>query len=196
MTMPGAWICRSCWNTNRPGDRRCYRCHTPRTADDLPIQGARPGDVAPRAIDDPGAVIGIMVALPSIVFRWISRIYLLGGVVFLGITVLIVINPRAPELAWLLAAGAAGAMFVLAFATRWASSAMRDRNPWAFAVALVLSIGIAGLSLYALNTFPAGTGNPNPMRYATIVIGGLTAIFAAVGLLLSLASGDDVQANR
>jgi len=196
MTMPGAWICRTCWKTNRPSDKRCYRCHTPRTADDLPIQGARPGDVAPRAIDDAGTAIGILVALPSIVFRWISRLYLLGGLLFAGFTVLIAINPRLPELAWLPTAGAAAAMFALAFAMRWASSAMRDRNPWAFVVALVLSVAIAGLSVYALNTFPAGTGNPNPMRYATIVIGGLTAIFAALGLLLSLASGDDAQANR
>jgi len=190
MTNEGAWICRACWKTNRPSDHRCYRCHTPRTADDLPIEGQRAGDRAPSTSAGVGGVLGILVALPAIVFSWFWRLCLLAGVFFLGITVLVALEPRAPPLAWLVSAGFAGGMFLLAFAMRWASRAMRHRNPWAFVIALAFSVGIGGFSLFALSTFPPGTGNPDPMRYATIGVFGFTAIMAVVGLLLSLAPDD------
>ena len=189
MTVPGAWICRACWKMNRPGDTRCYRCHAPRTADDLPMQG-RPGGGAGAAGNDEGPILGLLVALPSVVFKWAGRLYLVGGVIYSGITILLVLEPRAPQFGWLLSAGFAAGFFLLAFTMRWASRAMRHRNPWAFVVALAFSVGIGGVSLYTLTTFAPASATANPLNYVTIGIFGFTAIMAALGLLLSLAPDD------
>jgi len=191
MTIDGGWICRTCWKTNRPSDRRCYRCHTPRTADDATIGSQRGAKPLP-ASKDAGDALDLLVALPAVVFSWFWRLYVLGGILFLGLSVLIAINDRAPQFAWVPAAGVAGGAFLLAVVMRWASSAMRARNPWAYFTALAVSLGIGGFTWYALNNLPAGTGNPDWMRYATLAIFGFTALLAAVGLMLSLA-GDDGQ---
>jgi len=185
-------MCLTCWKTNRPSDRRCYRCHTPRTADDATI-GPRRGAAEPLpASKDAGDALDLLVALPAIVFSWFWRLYLLGGILYLGIMLLIANNDQAPPFAWVPAAVVAGSAFLLGFVMRWASRAMRARNPWAYMTALAVSLGIGGFTWYALNNFPAGTGNPDWMRYATLAIFGFTALLAAVGLLLSLV-GDDGQ---
>jgi hypothetical protein len=114
-------------------------------------------------------------------------LYVLGGILFLGIAVLAAIEPEAPQLTWLLFAGVAAAWFLFAYVMRWAARAMRHRNPWAFVVALVISGGFGGLQLYLLDTFAPASARENPLNYSTIVIFGLTAILAMVGLLLSLA---------
>jgi hypothetical protein len=188
MTIQGAWICRACWKTNRPGDEKCYRCHTPRTTDDLPIQGERGVGQGPS--QDTGRLLGILIALPPFVFKWVARLYVLGGILFLGIAVLAAVEPEAPALSWLLLTAVAAGWFLLGFVMRWASRAMRHQNPWAFVVALTISGGIGGLQLYLLGSFAPATARANPLNYVTIVIFGLTAILAMVGLLLSLAPDD------
>jgi hypothetical protein len=155
------------------------------------MQGHPGGDWTPEASHDEGRAIGILVALPSIVFRWVGRLSLVGGVLFLAVTVLALIEQRGPAFGWLVPAGFAVGYFLLAFTMGWASRAMRHRNPWAFVVALVLSAGISGVSLYTLTTFAPASATSNPLNYVQIGIFGFTAIMAALGLLLSLAPDSD-----
>ena len=41
MTFVDAWICKACWKPNRPQDPACYRCKTPREADDAEVEARR-----------------------------------------------------------------------------------------------------------------------------------------------------------
>jgi hypothetical protein len=56
----GGWVCRSCWNSNRPTDARCYRCHTPRV-DEL---YANAGPVSERVAVAPAMSIRLDTDLP------------------------------------------------------------------------------------------------------------------------------------
>jgi len=73
---------------------------------------------------------------------------------------------------------------------RWASGGMRESNPWAFALALVLSIGFAAMTLYVLGSIGATGGLAYWERIGAIVLFGLSAILALVGLLYSLQRDD------
>ena len=63
-----------------------------------------------------------------VVFAWFGRPMQVGGVLFSCLTLLVAINPQAPELAWLTWLALSVAIFVAGIAMPWASRAMRDRS--------------------------------------------------------------------
>ena len=191
MTFVDGWVCQSCWKSNRPRDARCYRCRTPRGADKTEIEAAR----ARREADERKAsrVPDLVVALPAAVFKWYGRLLLGSALLFLLLTPLVLGNPDAPENTlqiWL--AFVIGAL-VAALAIRWASGAMRARNPWAFVVGLVVSLAVIGVNLVAMRFLPGGGAQPIVTRYVTLAIFGFSAVLALVGLLFSL-RGDPEEA--
>lgn len=82
----GNWICRSCWHSNRPGDRNCYRCHTPRFEAES-VEGGSVSDVAPVRR---GERTRLDVELPFVTFLAVlpMRLY---GTFAVGLGILIIV---------------------------------------------------------------------------------------------------------
>ena len=184
MATSGAWMCAACWKTNRPQDTRCYRCHTPRNADQATIDRHRGGAGAPMAKDDARGILDIFMALPAVVFSWYAWLMVLSGILLLLLAALFAVSGHG-GLAALVVLGFAAVSFLLAMPVRWASRAMRASNPRGYLVGLVLSLVISGGELLGLQTLPSGTGNPVWEAVAIIVIFGVTAMLAAVGFLFA-----------
>ena len=194
MTFADGWVCQSCWKPNRARDARCYRCKTERGADKATIE-ARHRSLEVHAARDAARrerVPDVVTVLPATVFAWYGRLVIVGGVLFLLLTPLILGNPDLPGSALILWLGFALGALVAGVAMRWASGAMRTGNPWAFALALAVSVLLAAGTLYLMNALPSGVGNPTWMRYITLGVFGMSAILAMVGLLFSL-SGDRAE---
>lgn len=189
MTLDGAWMCPACWKTNRPQDTRCYRCHTRRDADEATIAQRRGMSGAPVAKDDARGLLDVLLALPAVVFSWFWRVNVFGGILFLVLTVLFAISAHG-HLAALVALGFAAGTFLLAILMRWASGAMRARNLWGWVVGLVVSLTYAVVELWGLKSLPPGVGNPVWEADAVIVIFGVAAVLAALGLIFQLAGFD------
>ena len=190
MTFADGWVCQSCWKSNRPKDTRCYRCKTERGADKAAVAAGRErraSEVARQA-----RVPALVSGLPATVFSWYGRLILVSGVLFLLLTPLVTSHPDAPENTLLFWLGISLGTIAAGIAMRWASGAMRTANPWAFLIALVVSVGLVGGTLWAMSLLPPGMGNPVWMRYITITVFGLSGILALVGLLFSL-TGDAAE---
>jgi hypothetical protein len=67
MTFADGWTCRACWKGNRAQDPLCYRCKTPRDADEETVEATRAAAAARG--ERPEAVPDIVVALPVVIFR-------------------------------------------------------------------------------------------------------------------------------
>lgn len=190
MTFADGWVCQSCWKPNRARDARCYRCRTERGADKATIE-ARQRALEVDAARDAARrerVPDVVTVLPAAVFAWYGRLVIVGGVLCLLLTPLVLGNPDLPENGLILWLGFALGVLAAGVAMRWASGAMRTGNPWAFALALAVSVVLAAGTLYLMNALPSGTGNPTWMRYITLGVFGMSAILAMVGLLFSLAA--------
>ena len=87
MTFADGWTCRACWKSNRPQDEVCYRCKTPRNADEGEIEARRAAAAA--AAERPEKVPDIVVALPVVIFRGYSRAWIRGGIGVLGLLALL-----------------------------------------------------------------------------------------------------------
>jgi hypothetical protein len=76
VTFADGWTCKACWKSNRPKDQVCYRCKTPRDADDATVEATRAAAEAraerPEAVPDAPGVFN-----PTAV-RWLSTI-VFGG---------------------------------------------------------------------------------------------------------------------
>ena len=188
MTFADGWVCQSCWKPNRARDARCYRCKTERGADKATIE-ARQRALEVDAARDAARrerVPDVVTVLPAAVFAWYGRLVIVGGVLSLLLTPLVLGNPDLPENGLILWLGFVLGVLAAGVAMRWASGAMRTGNPWAFALALAVSVLLAAGTLYLMNELPSGVGNPTWMRYITLGVFGMSAILAMVGLLFSL----------
>src|SRR5918996_1221235 len=121
MTFSDGWVCRACWLANRPRDEVCYRCKTPRGADDAQIEAQR--KAAEERAAQPEAVPDVVVALPAVVFRVYARVWIRGGLIVFG------------------------------FMAGEVSDGMRDREPWAFVMGLIMSVVAAIGSVLAFSVF-------------------------------------------
>ena len=90
MTFADGWVCQACWKSNRPKDPVCYRCKTPRDADDATVEATRAA--AEAKVEQPEAVPDVVVAVPVVIFRSYARVWQRGGFVVLGFLVLIAIG--------------------------------------------------------------------------------------------------------
>ncbi len=183
MAIQGGWVCRACWKANGPNDDRCYRCHTSRYADEETVAARRGMDKAPVAGNDMRDGLELLVSLPAVVLSWYRWMLLPSGVLFAGLTVLVVIDPSAPSNAWLIMLAFAAVLLGLFFVMGWAVRGMRRREALPFGFSVLQSIGLAALSLYALATLPANVGNPTWENWVDV------GIFATAGLLSAMGLG-------
>jgi len=182
MTFADGWICKACWKSNRPKDPACYRCKTPRDADDAAVEAQRAAAIA-RA-EQPEAVPDIVVALPVVIFRGYSRVWLRGGMAVLVFLLLLVFG-GVTDVGYLLLTGGLGAgLIIFGILAGEVSDAMRNREVWAFAVGIGLSaVAVVG-SVLAFNVFAPDLVNPTGIRIGSLVVFGGAGAAAIAGLVL------------
>jgi hypothetical protein len=182
MTFSDGWVCRACWLANRPRDAVCYRCKTPRDADEAQIEAQR--KAAEERAAKPEAVPDIVVALPAVVFRVYSRVWMRGGIGLGGLLALLIFS-GVTDVTWLLlTAGFCGGLIVFGFMAGEVSDGMRDREPWAFVAGVIMSVVAAIGSVLAFSVFAPGLVNPNAIRWASVIVFGGAGLAAAAGLVL------------
>lgn len=182
MTFADGWTCRACWKGNRPQDAVCYRCKTPRDADEAAIEAAQ-ASAAARA-EQPEVVPDIVVALPVVIFRGYSRAWLRGGMGVIGLLLLLVFA-GVTDVGYLLLTGGMGAgLLAIGFLAGETSDAMRNREAWAFVVGILLAV-VGGIgSVLAFDLFAPGLVNPTTIRWGSAVVFGGAGIAAGAGLVL------------
>ena len=182
MTFADGWICKACWKSNRPQDPVCYRCKTPRDADDAAVEAQRAAAAA-RA-EQPEAVPDIVVALPVVIFRSYSRVWLRGG---LGVMVLLLflVFGGVTDVGYLLLTGGLGAgLIIFGVLAGEVSDAMRNREAWAFAVGIGLSVVAVIGSVLAFSIWAPDLVNPVGIRIGSLVVFGGAGVAAIAGLVL------------
>jgi hypothetical protein len=182
VTFADGWICKACWKSNRPQDPVCYRCRTPRDADEALVEAQRT-EAAARA-ERPEPVPDIVVAVPVAIFRGYSRAWLRGGFGVLGLALFFAFG-GVTDVGYLgLTAGLGAGLIVCGVLSGEVTDAMREREAWAFAVGIVLSaVGAVG-SVLAVETVAAGVFSPATIRWASLLVFGVAGLAAAAGLVL------------
>ena len=182
MTFADGWTCRACWKSNRPQDVRCYRCKVPRDADDGAIADHR-AEVAARA-EKPEAVPDIVVALPVVIFRGYSRVWLRGGMVVLLLLAFLVFG-GVTDVGYIVLTGGLGVgLIVFGFVAGEVADAMRNREPWSFAIGTGMSVVAVVGSVYAFEMLGPGLFDPTAIRWASVIVFGGAALAAMAGLVL------------
>lgn len=182
MTFAEGWTCRACWKSNRPQDLACYTCKVPRDADEAAVE-AHKAEAAARA-QKPEAVPDIVVALPVVIFRGYSRVWLRSGLGVLGLLVAFAFG-GVTDIGWLVLTGGLGAgLIVIGFLAGEVSDAMREREVWAFVVGVGLSVVAVVGSVAAFEILAPGLVNPNAIRWGSVIVFGGAGAAAAAGLVL------------
>ena len=181
MTFVDAWICKACWKPNRPQDPACYRCKTPREADEAEVE-ARRAAAAARA-EQPEVVPDIVVALPVVIFRGYSRVWLRSGFGVLALLLLLVFG-GVTDVGYLVLTGGLGiGLIVCGFMAGEVSDAMRNREVWAFVIGVGLSVVAVIGTVLAFDIFAPGLVNPAGIRVGSLVVFGGAGVAAIAGLV-------------
>ena len=182
MTFADAWICKACWKPNRPQDPVCYRCKTPRDADEGEVE-ARRAAAAARA-EQPEVVPDIVVALPVVIFRGYSRVWLRAGFFVLAVLFLEVFA-GVTEVGYLLLTGGLGVgLIAFGFVAGEVSDAMRNREVWAFVIGVGLSVVAVVGTILAFDIFAPRLANPAGIRVGSLVVFGGAGVAAIAGLVM------------
>jgi hypothetical protein len=182
VTFADGWTCKACWKSNRPKDPVCYRCKTPRDADDATVEATRAATEA-RA-EQPEAVPDAVVAIPVVIFRSYARVWQRGGFVVLGFLILFALG-GVTDVGYLLLTGGLGAGLIVAgFMATEVAEEMRNREAWAFAVGIVISIVAVVSSVLAVDILAPGVFNPAAIRWVSAIVFGGAGLAAAAGLIL------------
>jgi hypothetical protein len=129
-----------------------------------------------------------MVALPVVVFRSYSKVWIRGGIGLLGFLALYVFVGFF-EVAYLaLIAGFAAGLIACGFLAREVAEAMRNREVWAFVVGTGLSVVAVVSSIVAFDVLAPGLVDPNAVRLGSIVVFGGAGAAALAGLVLMFRS--------
>jgi hypothetical protein len=188
MTASERWICKVCWKSNHPAAEACWKCRSPREVRDDDVKAHRDA-IAARA-ERPEAVPDLVVALPVVVFRGYSRAWQRGGIGLLAIPILMGLG-GVTDVGWLLATGGfAAGLIVTGFLAAEAADGMRDREPWAYVVGLMLAIVGAVGSVMAFEAFAPGLLSPTAIRWTSIIVFGGAGLAAAAGLVLMVLRRD------
>jgi hypothetical protein len=192
VTFADGWICKTCWKSNRPQDPVCYRCKTPPDADEAEVE-ARRAAAAARA-QQPEVVPDIVVALPVVIFRGYSRVWLRGGMGVIGLLVLLALG-GVTDVGYLLLTGGLGAgLIVFGILAGEVSDAMRNREVWAFLVGVGLAVvGMIG-SVLTFQVLAPDLFNPTGIRVGSIVVFGGAGLAAIVGLVLMFRNREQAAA--
>jgi hypothetical protein len=182
MTFADGWICKACWKSNRPQDPACYRCKTPRDADEAAVEAQRAAAAA-RA-ETPEVVPDIVVALPVVIFRGYSRVWLRGGMAVMVFLLLLVFG-GVTDVGYLLLTGGMGAgLIVFGLLAGEVSDAKRNRAPWAFLVGVGLSVVAVIGSVLAFSIWAPDLVNPTGIRVGSVVVFGGAGAAAIAGLVM------------
>jgi hypothetical protein len=182
MTFVDAWICKACWKPNRQQDPICYRCKTPRDADEAAIEAQRAAAAA-RA-ERPEAVPDIVVALPVVIFRGYSRVWLRSGFVVLGLLAVLVFG-GVTDVGYIVLTGGLGTgLIVVGLLAGEVADAMRNREAWAFVVGVGLSVVAVIGSVLAFQIFAPDLVNPTGIRVGSLVVFGGAGLAAVAGLVM------------
>jgi hypothetical protein len=192
VTFADGWICKTCWKSNRPRDPVCYRCKTPPDADEAEVE-ARRAAAAARA-EKPEAVPDIVVALPVVIFRGYSRVWLRGGMGVIGLLVLLALS-GVTDVGYLLLTGGLGAgLIVFGILAGEVSDAMRNREVWAFVAGVGLAVaGMIG-SIVTFQVLAPDLVNPTGIRVGSIVVFGGAGLAAIAGLVLMFRNREQTAA--
>lgn len=184
MTFADGWTCRACWKGNRPQDLACYRCKTPRDADEEAVAASKAAAVARASAPEP--VPDLVVALPVVVFRTYARVWFRGGLGVLGVLALLAFG-GVTDIGYLLLTGGLGVgLIVVGFLAGEVSDAMREREAWAYAVGIGLSVVGAIGSVLAFEVLAPGLVNPAVIRWGSLLVFGGAGLAAAAGIFLLL----------
>ena len=182
MTFADGWVCKACWKSNRPKDPVCYRCKTPRDADDATVEATR-AEAEARA-ERPEAVPDVVVALPVVIFRSYARVWQRGGFVVLGFLLLIAIGGVTDVGYLLLTGGLGGGLIVSGILAGEVAEEMRNREVWAFVVGIVISVVAVISSVLAVNILAPDVFNSTAVRWVSVIVFGGAGLAAAAGLVL------------
>jgi hypothetical protein len=184
MTFADGWTCRACWKGNRPQDPVCYRCKTPRDADDDTVEAQRAAAEARKA--QPEAVPDLVVALPVVIFRGYSRAWFRGGLGVLAFLILMALG-GVTDIGYLALTASMGAgLIVSGFLAGEVSDAMREREVWAFLVGAGLSVVAVIGAVAAFEILAPGLANPTAIRWGSVIVFGGAGLAAIAGLVLIL----------
>ncbi len=132
----------------------------------------------------PEAVPDIVVALPVVIFRGYSRVWLRGRLGVMGLLILLVFG-GVTDVDYLLLTGGLGAgLIVFGILAGEVSDAMRNREVWAFLVGVGLSVVGAIGSILTFSIFAPDLVNPTGIRVGSIVVFGGAGVAAIAGLAL------------
>jgi hypothetical protein len=182
VTFADGWICKACWKSNRPQDPVCYRCKTPRDADDATVEAQRAAKEAQA--ERPEAVPDAVVAVPVVIFRSYARVWQRGGFVVLGFLILIAIGGVTDVGYLVLTGGLGGGLIVSGILAGEVAEEMRNREAWAFVVGIVISVVAVISSVLAVNVLAPDVFNPTAVRWVSAIVFGGAGLAAAVGLVL------------
>lgn len=176
------WTCRACWKPNRAQDAVCLRCKTPREADEAEVEQRR-ASAAARA-EQPEAVPDIVVALPVVIFRSYARIWLRSGFGLLALPLLLAFGGVTDLSLLVFTGGFAAGLLATGFLAGEVAEGMRDREVWAFAVGVGLSVVAVIGSVLAFQVFAPDLVNPNAIRWASVIVFGGAGVAAIAGLVM------------
>jgi hypothetical protein len=188
MTATGRWVCKVCWQWNRPADEYCWKCKTVLGVSDEQIVAAQKALEAKAALPEP--VPDLVVALPVMIFRSYGKVWLRGGIGLLAILALEVFAAVTDLVWYALTIGFALGLIVLGFAAREISEGMRNREVWAFGVGIAISVVAVIGSITAFSVLAPGLVNPGAVRWVSLIVFGGAAVAALVGLVMVLRHGD------
>jgi hypothetical protein len=182
VTFPDGWVCKACWKSNRPVDPICYRCKTPREADDAEVEARRAA--AAEAAARPEAVPDIVIALPVVIFCGYARVWQRGGLGVMALLLLIAFGGVTDPGYLLLTGGMGAGIFVTGILAGEVSEAMRDREIWAFVVGIVLAV-VGGIgSVFAFEALAPDLASPVAIRWSSLLVFGGAGLAAIAGLVL------------
>jgi len=184
VTFADGWVCKACWKSNRPKDPVCYRCKTPRNADEATIEKTRKAAEARATEPQPEAVPDVVVALPVVIFRSYARVWQRGGFGVLAVLVLIAIG-GVTDPGYLLLTGTLGAgLIVCGFLATEVAEEMRNREVWAFAIGIIISVVAVVSSVFAVDVLAPGVFDRTAVRWVSAIVFGGAGLAAAAGLVL------------
>ena len=188
MTFADGWTCRACWKSNRQQDPVCYRCRTPRDADEAQIEERK---AAAEAAATPEKVPDLLVALPVVIFRSYSKAWIRGGLGVLGILAFLVFG-GVTDIGYLALTGGMGAgLIVIGFLSGEVSDAMRNREAWAFVIGAGLSVVAVIGSVAAFEILAPGLADPTAIRWGSVIVFGGAGVAAIAGLVLLVTRRDE-----
>jgi hypothetical protein len=181
------WKCKVCWKLNRPRDQVCWNCKTPRGLVDDPEVEQRRKALEARA-NQPEPVPDLLVALPVWVFRGYGKVWTRGGLGLVGLLALMAFSGVTDLIWFALTAGFAIALVIGGFLAGEIAEGMRNREVWAFATGIGLSVVAVIGSVAAFQVFAPGLVSQTAVRWGSLIVFGGAGVAATAGLVMLFTS--------